>query len=55
MKPKSTKPPKEKQFVVVVSEQTHKDLKAYAKKCGYKVQFIADEAIIEYLKRKDLK
>lgn len=43
----------QKQFVV--SEETHKALKAYAKKFGYKVQFIADEAIAEYLARKESK
>lgn len=47
------KRPVQKQFVV--SEQTHKALKAYANKRGYKVQYIADEAIAEYIKRKEAK
>ena len=48
-----TKRPVDK--VVVVSDSTHKQLKAYALKMGYKLQYIADEAIAEYLKRKELK
>ena len=41
--------------VFVVSDDTHKKLKAYAMKMGYKLQYIADEAVAEYLKRKESK
>ena len=41
--------------VFVVSDDTHKKLKQYAKKMGYKLQYVADEAVAEYLKRKELK
>jgi predicted transcriptional regulator len=37
----------------VVSDDTHKRLKDYATKKGYKLQYIADEAVTEYLKRKE--
>jgi len=39
--------------VLVVSDETHKRLKDYAIKMGYKTQYIADEAVAEYLKRKE--
>jgi predicted transcriptional regulator len=39
--------------VFVVSDETHKRLKDYATKKGYKLQFVADEAVSEYLKRKE--
>ncbi len=39
--------------VLVVSDSTHKQLKAYAMKMGYKTQYVADEAVSEYLKRKE--
>ena len=39
--------------VFVVSDDTHAKMKAYAKKMGYKLQFVADEAVSEYLKRKE--
>ena len=48
-----TKRPTSKVFVV--SDDTHKKLKAYANKMGYKLQYIADEAIAEYLARKESK
>ncbi|MFZ0323316.1 MAG: hypothetical protein WAN48_04185 [Actinomycetes bacterium] len=41
--------------VFIVSDDTHRKLKAYAKKMGYKLQYIADEAVAEYLKRKEMK
>jgi rRNA maturation protein Rpf1 len=41
--------------VFIVSDDTHRKLKAYAKKMGYKLQYIADEAVAEYLKRKETK
>jgi predicted transcriptional regulator len=37
----------------VVSDDTHRRLKEYAAKRGYKLQYIADEAIAEYLKRQE--
>jgi predicted transcriptional regulator len=52
MKPKP-KRPVAKMFVV--SDDTHKRLKDYATKKGYKLQFVADEAIGEYLNRKETK
>jgi predicted transcriptional regulator len=39
----------------VVSDDTHKKLKDYATKKGYKLQFVADEAVSEYLKRQEAK
>ena len=39
----------------VVSDDTHKRLKDYATKKGYKLQFVADEAVSEYLQRKESK
>jgi predicted transcriptional regulator len=39
----------------VVSDDTHKRLKDYATKKGYKLQFVADEAVSEYLKRQETK
>ena len=41
--------------VLVVSDETHKRLKDYAMKMGYKTQYIADEAVTEYLARKETK
>ena len=41
--------------IFVVSDDTHKRLKDYATKKGYKLQFVADEAVTEYLQRKDAK
>jgi predicted transcriptional regulator len=41
--------------VFVVSDDTHKKLKQYAKKMGYKLQYVADEAVAEYLKKKESK
>jgi predicted transcriptional regulator len=41
--------------VFVVSDETHKRLKDYATKKGYKLQFVADEAVTEYLQRKESK
>jgi len=41
--------------VFVVSDDTHKKLKAYAIKKGYKLQYVADEAVSEYLKRQETK
>ncbi len=39
--------------VFIVSDDTHKRLKEYAQKKGYKLQYVADEAVNEYLKRKE--
>jgi len=45
------KRPTEKVFIV--SAETHRRLKEYAKRKGFKLQYIADEAVSEYLKRKE--
>jgi predicted transcriptional regulator len=47
------KRPTAKMFVV--SDDTHKRLKEYAQKKGYKLQYVADEAVSEYLKRQETK
>jgi predicted transcriptional regulator len=39
----------------VVSDDTHRRLKEYAAKRGYKLQYVADEAVSEYLKRQEEK
>ena len=39
----------------VVNDDTHKRLKDYATKKGYKLQYVADEAVTEYLARKESK
>lgn len=39
----------------VVSDDTHKKLKEYAQRKGYKLQYVADEAVSEYLQRKESK
>jgi len=41
--------------VVMVSPETHTRLKDYALKTGYKLQYIADVAIAEFLKRQEVK
>lgn len=41
--------------VVMVSPETHTRLKDYALKTGYKLQYIADVAIDEFLKRQEVK
>ena len=51
-KPKP-KRPVAKMFVV--SDDTHNRLKEYAKRKGYKLQYVADEAVSEYLKRQEEK
>ena len=50
MNPKPKRPTAK---VFVVSDDTHKRLKDYATKKGYKLQFVADEAVSEYLQRKE--
>ena len=40
---------------VLVSPETHAELKAYSKKNGYNMQGVADEAVMEYLQRKETK
>jgi hypothetical protein len=37
--------------VVLVSPETHARFKAFAQKTGYKLQYVADVAIAEFLKR----
>jgi len=49
------KPKCPKAKVFVVSDDTHKRLKQYATKKGYKLQYIADEAVSEYLQSKESK
>ena len=51
----STKPKRPTPKIFVVSDDTHKKLKDYATKKGYKLQFVADEAVTEYLQRKESK
>jgi predicted transcriptional regulator len=51
-KPKP-KRPVAKMFVV--SDDTHKRLKEYAKRKGYKLQYVADEAVSKYLEGKESK
>jgi len=57
MKPltNSTKEKRPTSKVFVVSDDTHKRLKEYAIKKGYKLQYVADEAVSEYLKRQEMK
>ena len=49
----SKKPKRPTEKVFIVSAETHAKLKEYAKRKGYKLQYIADEAVAEYLKRKE--
>jgi hypothetical protein len=49
------KPKRPTAKVFVVSDDTHLRLKKYATKKGYKLQFVADEAVTEYLQRKETK
>lgn len=51
----TSKPKRPTAKVFVVSNHTHKRLKEYAAKMGYKLQYIADEAVEEYLQRKEIK
>jgi len=51
----TNKPKRPTAKVLVVSDETHKRLKDYAMKMGYKTQYVADEAVAEYLKRKESK
>jgi hypothetical protein len=53
----TSKPKRERDPVkhVLVSPDVHAQLKAYAVKNGYRTQGVADEAIAEYLKRKESK
>ena len=48
------KPKRPTAKVFVVSDDTHSRLKQYAKRKGYKLQWLADEAVSEYLEGKDL-
>jgi predicted transcriptional regulator len=48
-----TKAKKPTEKVFIVSAETHAKLKEYAKRKGYKLQYIADEAVSEYLARKE--
>jgi predicted transcriptional regulator len=51
----STKAKRPAEKVFIVSDDTHKKLKEYAQRKGYKLQYVADEAVAEYLKRKESK
>ena len=51
----TSKPKRPTAKVLVVSDETHKRLKDYAMKMGYKTQYVADEAVAEYLQRKETK
>jgi predicted transcriptional regulator len=58
MKPKiinmtPTKPKRPTSKMFIVSDDTHAKLKQYAIKKGYKLQYVADEAVSEYLKRQE--
>ena len=50
-----TKAKRTTEKVFIVSAETHRRLKEYAKRKGYKLQYIADEAVSEYLARKETK
>jgi len=49
---KEHKPKRLTAKMFVVSDDTHKRLKEYAQKKGYKLQYVADEAVCEYLEGK---
>ena len=49
----TAKPKRPTPKTFVVNDDTHKRLKDYAQRKGYKLQFVADEAVTEYLKRKE--
>lgn len=53
----TSKPKRKRELVkhVLVSPDVHAQLKAYAVKNGYRTQGVADEAIGEYLNRKESK
>jgi hypothetical protein len=53
----TSKPKRKRELVkhVLVSPDVHAQLKEYAVKNGYRTQGVADEAIAEYLKRKESK
>jgi peroxiredoxin len=65
--PIKTKPPEQKKTtvkkirerdpykVVLVSPDTHARFKAFAQKTGYKLQYIADVALDEFIKRQEVK
>jgi predicted transcriptional regulator len=52
---KEHKPKRLTAKILVVSDDTHKRLKEYAQKKGYKLQYVADEAVCEYLEGKETK
>jgi predicted transcriptional regulator len=57
MKPltNSTKEKRPTSKMFIVWDETHRRLKEYAIKKGYKLQYVADEAVSEYLKRQESK
>jgi predicted transcriptional regulator len=52
---KTVKPKRPTAKVIVVSDDTHRRLKEYATRKGYKFQYVADEAVSEYLEGKETK
>lgn len=57
MKQAPPRAPRVRDFVkhVLVSPEVHTRLREYAKECGYKTQYIADQALEEYLERQEKK
>jgi hypothetical protein len=65
--PIKTKPPEPKKVavkkvrerdpykVVLVSPETHARFKAFAQKTGYKIQYVADVALDQYIKQQEVK
>jgi len=51
----STKEKRPTSKMFIVWDETHRRLKEYAIKKGYKLQYVADEAVSEYLKRQETK
>jgi len=52
---KTVKPKRPTAKVIVVSDDTHRRLKEYAARKGYKFQYVADEAVAQYLEGEEAK
>jgi hypothetical protein len=52
---KTVKPKRPTAKVFIVSDDTHRRLKEYAKRKGYKLQYVADEAVAQYLEGEESK
>jgi predicted transcriptional regulator len=52
---KTVKPKRPTAKVIVVSDDTHRRLKEYATRKGYKFQYVADEAVAQYLEGEETK